>query len=520
MAIEIPSEVAFFLNMIGVPYPDINEDHVRALGDHVRTFATDVENTHAAASGAIKDMNSVYSGVSYDALAYSWAAMSASNMADLQTACTVVGNALDVAATVITAVKVAVLAELAALATTFAITMFTPGLAVTGPAVAAVARRLCTGMEEMIIGYIAAEVLERAIAPLEDTIDRMIRGVTSAAAHDLLGIPPPDLNAVKPLHIEPDKVLGYAQQLDDYADDILGHADTFAKNVAALDFTTSVPDFPDPPGSVAPPGHSAHSPGLPAVPPAGPTFDVDSRAPSSLLSSPCELPEDNTWTADSGLTGGGARSAGAGSVISSGYGMNDLDVRPSATGASLAPPLDSPVVQPDSNTRAEPSTAHSPATGSPLEHTRPGPAEVAPAEIPPTTASIAGTGASMEGAAPAARFPVTGSAGQWGGMPSDPMASGAAPTSSPWGRRKESETPATPWRSARSAPARPAPEKRPEPSSSSTNPDTSPAAGSGDTPWSTDAVAARPPLVSARATDKPPVVDGRVAGDAAAKGQV
>ena len=32
MAIEIPHDVALFLNYIGVPYPDINEDQVRALG--------------------------------------------------------------------------------------------------------------------------------------------------------------------------------------------------------------------------------------------------------------------------------------------------------------------------------------------------------------------------------------------------------------------------------------------------------------------------------------------------------
>ncbi|MFD0364582.1 hypothetical protein ACFQZZ_24335 [Nocardia sp. GCM10030253] len=238
MAIEIPSEVVFFLNMVGVPYPDINEDDVRALAEHVRTFATSVADTHQSATGAVKEMGSVYSGYSYEQLVVSWAAMSTTHMADLDRACRFVAKALDIAAEVITVVKVAVLAELAVLAVTYLTVMATPGMAMAGPTVATAARRLCDQMTQMLVAYIIAEVIGKAIEPLEHTIEQMINGVVYEAARNALGVP--DSTSSPTLRIEPDEVRRYAKVLDDHADAILDHAATFAANVAPLDFTTPV----------------------------------------------------------------------------------------------------------------------------------------------------------------------------------------------------------------------------------------------------------------------------------------
>ncbi|NUP26806.1 MAG: hypothetical protein HOQ44_08950, partial [Nocardia sp.] len=115
MAIEIPHEVAAFLNFIGVPYPDINEDQVRELAGHVRTFADEVSGTHSAATGAIGEMGSVYQGESYRALVASWANLSSSHMEKLDELCRGVARALEIASDVIAAVKVAVLTELVVL---------------------------------------------------------------------------------------------------------------------------------------------------------------------------------------------------------------------------------------------------------------------------------------------------------------------------------------------------------------------------------------------------------------------
>ncbi|GGL40575.1 hypothetical protein GCM10011588_64160 [Nocardia jinanensis] len=231
-----------FLNFIGVPYPDINEDQVRELAGHVRTFADEVSGTHNAATGAIGEMGSVYQGQSYRALVASWASLSSSHMERLDELCRGVARALEIAADVITAVKVAVLTELvvlaAAFATAMAATVVTSGASVAlSQSISLAARRLVKAMEEMLIGYIVAEVLGRAIEPLEDAVADMINGVVYNAAADLLGVDGGGNNIV---YIDPDEVRRYAQVLDDHADDIMKHAEKFANGVAALDFTTPV----------------------------------------------------------------------------------------------------------------------------------------------------------------------------------------------------------------------------------------------------------------------------------------
>ncbi|WP_454199650.1 WXG100-like domain-containing protein [Nocardia sp. Marseille-Q1738] len=237
MAIDLPHEVAFFLNLCGIPYPDINEDDVRALARHVRTFAAQVRDTHDSATGVIGDMGAVYSGESYDQLVASWASMSSTHMDRLEDACKVVEQALYAAATVITVIKVAVLAELAALAAAYLSIMVTPPLAPSAPLVAAAARRICHQMQECLVAYIAAEVIGRAIEPLEQAIDDMIKGIVYDATRHALGVPAPS-SGPKPLHIEPDEVQRFAKLLDDHADNIMQHASTFAENVSTLDFTT------------------------------------------------------------------------------------------------------------------------------------------------------------------------------------------------------------------------------------------------------------------------------------------
>ncbi|MEU6188058.1 hypothetical protein [Nocardia sp. NPDC047038] len=236
MPVEIPSEVAHFLNFIGIQYPDINEDDVRLLGQHVRVFAMNIAKTHESATGVIKDMNSVYSGDSYEALATAWGRMSATHMADLDRACKIVATALDVAADVITAVKIATLTELAALAVSYAVVLTTPGAQALGLAVREAARRLCNGVEDILVSYIAAEVVGEAIEPLGETIDRLIK----AAVRDALGMPPSQQSSsVQPLYIEPDEMLRYAKILHDHANEISQHTATFVENVDRLDFTTA-----------------------------------------------------------------------------------------------------------------------------------------------------------------------------------------------------------------------------------------------------------------------------------------
>ncbi|MFG1792723.1 hypothetical protein [Nocardia sp. NPDC049149] len=235
MAIDLPQEVAFVLNMMGVPWPDVNEDDVLKLAEHVRTFAQNVANTHEAATGTITDMGSVYSGHSYSALLSSWGRMSSTHMADLDQACRMVARALEMAANAISLIKVVAIAEIAALAGTYLAVLVTPGGGPLAPLLSMAARKITTQVEQSVVAYVLAEVVSKALEPFEKAIDDMIKGLAYNAASDILDVP--DSSSKQALYIEPDEVLRYAGVLDAHADDILQHAATFADSVATLDFS-------------------------------------------------------------------------------------------------------------------------------------------------------------------------------------------------------------------------------------------------------------------------------------------
>ncbi|WP_433206412.1 hypothetical protein ACQP1G_19865 [Nocardia sp. CA-107356] len=242
MAIEIPHEVATFLNYVGVPYPDVNEDHVHALADHVRVFSSNVQRTYESASTAIEDLGSVYSGYSYEQLVTAWARMGPDHMSVLDAACIVVGSALDAVADVIEAVKIAVLAELAGLAVGYfaliGAAIATGGIAtVMERAVVTAAHKLCEAMQQMLVDYIISEVAEKTVALLEHTIERLVHAAADAAA-STFQVPLPSGANVSSLRINSDAVRRYSKLFDQYADNILKCSQDFADNASRLDFIT------------------------------------------------------------------------------------------------------------------------------------------------------------------------------------------------------------------------------------------------------------------------------------------
>ncbi|MEV6139373.1 hypothetical protein AB0L63_25645 [Nocardia sp. NPDC051990] len=167
MAVEIPPEVAEFLDCCGVRYPDIDEGDVRGLAVKVRTFAA---NAHGPGGDAI---------AAYERLAATWARSDGDHRAELDRVCAIIANALDAVAYVITVTKAVVLTELAALATTYAAMAATPAARIAGPLVTTAAQRLCAQMERALIGYLVIEVIGRAVEPLGRNLDKLFTGAAS-----------------------------------------------------------------------------------------------------------------------------------------------------------------------------------------------------------------------------------------------------------------------------------------------------------------------------------------------------
>jgi uncharacterized protein YukE len=241
VAIELPSEVVSFLNFIGVNWPDVNEDQVRAFAGHVRDFATNIEGTHQAATSTIQQMSSSYSGSSYEQLVQTWANMSNTHMQELIEGCGVVATAMDVAADVITAAKVAAIAELVAMAVSFvadqAAAVVTFGIAEAAEAaIIEGAKKLVNDLINQLEQHIIGEVLEKAVTPLEGVVQRAVSGLVFQGAQAALGVSGGGGGVGASFSVVPSELAAHAQTLRGHADEVAGHAQTFAGAIDGINF--------------------------------------------------------------------------------------------------------------------------------------------------------------------------------------------------------------------------------------------------------------------------------------------
>ena len=108
-----------FLNVIGVPWPYVDEDVVSQFATFTRDFATAVRTTHDDATSAVAGIARAYQGSTTDAMSSGWARMSARHMDEIVDGCHVLANALDVAAGYIVAQKAEAVAVLVGMAAAF-----------------------------------------------------------------------------------------------------------------------------------------------------------------------------------------------------------------------------------------------------------------------------------------------------------------------------------------------------------------------------------------------------------------
>src|SRR5690348_6987679 len=97
VSIDLPPELVFAIGLVGLPWPDVEEDRLRGDADHLRAFAAALADTHGAAHATVGALAASSSGPSYEALAERWAHVSAAHVRELIDACHAVATALDMA---------------------------------------------------------------------------------------------------------------------------------------------------------------------------------------------------------------------------------------------------------------------------------------------------------------------------------------------------------------------------------------------------------------------------------------
>ncbi|HTJ67422.1 MAG TPA: WXG100 family type VII secretion target [Actinospica sp.] len=235
MAIELPSVVAQFLNFIGVPWLNINEDKVRDFASHVRQFGSDIENAHGDATATLKALGSGYQGAAYEALMQMWGSRSTTHVNELVEGCGVLATALDVGADFIVAQKWACIGELTGMALAFAadqaaafVTFGASEAAM--PLIEEGATKLMEFAEQQIEQQLIGEIANAALQPLMGKIENLVQGLVLEGGGSAVAGPSFEVDMG---HVE-----SHGEVMQAHAETVSGHVADFTSNLRGLDFTS------------------------------------------------------------------------------------------------------------------------------------------------------------------------------------------------------------------------------------------------------------------------------------------
>jgi hypothetical protein len=235
VAIELPSEVAQFLNFIGVPWININEDKVREFATHVRGFGSNIAGVHQDATATLQQLGSGYQGAAYEALMSMWGGKSTTHINELVDGCNVLAGALDVGADFIEGQKVACIAELVAMAAAFvadqAAAVVTLGASEAAlPLIEEGAEKLVEFAEQQLEQYLIGQIANAALQPLIGKIEQLVEGLVIQGGGG---------GTAGPVYgVDLDHLSTHAQLMKQHAQTVSGHVATFSSNLRSLDFSS------------------------------------------------------------------------------------------------------------------------------------------------------------------------------------------------------------------------------------------------------------------------------------------
>ncbi|MEY9878208.1 uncharacterized protein YukE [Streptacidiphilus sp. MAP12-33] len=190
MSIMLPGELVWVLNLIGVNWPDVDEDKLRETGTHFRQYADSVESARQRGDTHINGVADQNEGEAAQALIDKWANRSSPNIAKLHTICYDFADALDIAATAVEVAKDAVIAQLGALAVevladqagaieTFGLTEAAAAAEVT--ATRTMVKDILKALEKQLIDQVLQEAKAAVIAGVEGMVSELVFEATADA---------------------------------------------------------------------------------------------------------------------------------------------------------------------------------------------------------------------------------------------------------------------------------------------------------------------------------------------------
>ncbi|WP_354643005.1 WXG100 family type VII secretion target [Kitasatospora camelliae] len=193
MGVVLPDELAWILDLIGVDWPNVDEDDYREMADAVRQFAEEIDQHRNDLHQAVEQMAGENAGAALDAFQAHWGKVNGTHIHQLAEGCRLVGTVLDGVAVVITGAKVAAIVQLGILAAEViaaqAAAPFTFGLSEAGAigatqATRVIVRRLLKEAEEQIVD----QLISMATGPIISALGSMAGELVLQLGEQALGM--------------------------------------------------------------------------------------------------------------------------------------------------------------------------------------------------------------------------------------------------------------------------------------------------------------------------------------------
>lgn len=231
---DLPGPVVNFLNVIGVPWPYINEDTLTQFATLTREFGTAVQTTHQDATAAVAGIATAHQGASTSQMKSGWSTLSAQHVDELVAGCAVLADALDVAAGYIVAQKAEAVVTLIGMAAAFvadqAASVATLGLAEAAvPVIIEGAERLLKSLVMDLQQYIIGQVIEAAAKPLFAKVEAAMSGLDWSQAGSTA-------ETATGFSIDPGAVRTQTAALREHATTMRAHGASFQQGLRGLSF--------------------------------------------------------------------------------------------------------------------------------------------------------------------------------------------------------------------------------------------------------------------------------------------
>jgi hypothetical protein len=192
MGIVLPDALAWVLNLIGIDWPNIDEDQLRSGASDLKQIASELTSNKGDAESQIEQMLGVNSSQALKNFEAIWDKVAKDHLPQLAQGMDLLADGLDVSAVVVTGMKVAAIAQLAILAAEIiadqAAAPFTFGASEAAiPAEEEITEQVLKRVFDQAVKSVEQQLINAVEGPIFDALDSAAENMAGQLLGDALG---------------------------------------------------------------------------------------------------------------------------------------------------------------------------------------------------------------------------------------------------------------------------------------------------------------------------------------------